>query len=231
MTEHSIPTWEYLAKQLIWDKLSFVNDKMVLDYGSGYGITANHLAKNNCVFAIEPSREMIAKRIQEYSYTQINGSLNKLKLLKDETFDVVICHCVLEYIEDKVEILNEFKRILKSDGYLSIIKHNRAGRVMQMVVLLNNFEHANELLDGENGNSLQYGEIRYYDDEDILKWIDGLTLITLTGLRNFWYLQQNQEIQNNLEWQKKILAIEKRVSTIKEYIDIAFFHHLIYKNT
>jgi len=34
--------------------------------------------------------------------------------------------------------MKEFVRILKKTGYISISKHNRAGRVMQMVVLLNN---------------------------------------------------------------------------------------------
>ncbi len=46
-------------------------------------------------------------------------------------------------------------------------------------------------------------------------------------MRTFWDLQQNQEIQADPQWQEKMLQIEKRVSDIKEYQDIAFFHHLI----
>lgn len=41
---------------------------------------------------------------------------------------------------------------------------------MQMVVLLNNFEHANELLEGKNGKTEKFGDIHYYDDMEILKW-------------------------------------------------------------
>jgi SAM-dependent methyltransferase len=66
---------------------------------------------------------------------------------------VILCHNVFEYANEREEIINEFSRILKKKGYLSILKHNRAGRVMQMVVLLNNFEHANELLEGKIPNS------------------------------------------------------------------------------
>ena len=40
--------------------------------------------------------------------------------------------------------------MLKQDGILSIVKHNRPGRVMQMAVLLDDFEKANALLDGKN---------------------------------------------------------------------------------
>jgi len=52
------------------------------------------------------------------------------------------------------------------------VKHNRAGRVMQMVVLLNDFEHAHSLLDGNDGMAMasKYGAIRYYEDADIENW-------------------------------------------------------------
>lgn len=229
MSNPKLIPWELLPKKLIWDKLSYIENKRILDYGSGNGITSNHFARNNEVVAIEPNKEVLKERFNENSYTQISGSLDELKALKKESFDVVMCHCVLEYIDDKVEVLKEFKRILKPNGELSIVKHNRAGRVMQMVVLLNNFEHANELLDGEDGKSAQYGSIQYYNDDDIENWVDGLELQSLTGLRCFWHLQQNQEIHDHNDWQEKMLAIEKRVSTMPHYIDVAMFHHLIYE--
>lgn len=58
---------------------------------------------------------------------------------------MIICHNVLEYIDDKEQIINELYRLLKTGGILSIVKHNRAGRVMQMAVLLDNMEKVNEL--------------------------------------------------------------------------------------
>lgn len=231
MEQPDITPWELLSKKLIWDKLSYIENKRILDYGSGNGITSNHFACNNEVVAIEPNAEVLKHRFTDNHYTQIHGSLSELKALDDESFDVVLCHCVLEYIDDKVEVLKEFKRILKPNGELSIVKHNRAGRVMQMVVLLNNFEHANELLDGEDGNSAQYGSIQYYNDDDIENWVDGLDLQSLTGLRCFWHLQQNQEIHNDTDWQEKMLSIEKRVCTMPYYIDIAMFHYLIYEKS
>lgn len=38
-----------------------------------------------------------------------------------------------------------------------------------MVVLLNDFEHAYNLLDGKDGRVSKYGAIRYYEDTDIEK--------------------------------------------------------------
>lgn len=219
--------WELLQKQMIWQQLSFVHNLKVLDFGSGAGITANYFAADNEVLAVEPDEEMISGRVDDNRYTQVKGGLEVLKELEADSFDVILCHNVLEYAEGRIEIIKEFERLLKDNGFLSIVKHNRAGRVMQMVVLLNNFEHANELLSGENGHAQRFGTINYYDDEDILKWTNKFIVNKVYGIRTFWDLQQNQEIQKDKEWQKKMLAIETRVSDIDEYKAIAFFHHII----
>ena len=98
---------------------------------------------------------------------------------------------------------------------------------MQMVVLLNDFQHANSLLDGNNGLTSKYGEIKYYDDDNIIEWCPELKITKTMGMRTFWDLQQNQEIHKDKDWQRNMVEIEMRVSEIKEYQDIAFFHHLI----
>ncbi len=225
----NIEPWELLQKKMVWGQLEFVQNKRVLDFGSGNGISADYFAVENEVIAIEPDEEMLRNRSQEHEYKQIRGGLQELKSFEDEFFDVILCHNVLEYAKEREEIIKEFSRILKPGGYLSILKHNRAGRVMQMVVLLNNFDHANELLEGENGQSKQFGAIDYYDDSDILKWSEAFKVQKILGLRTFWDLQQNQEIQKDNTWQEKMLQMEKAVSDLEEFKAVAFFHHIILK--
>ena len=223
----SLPPWDALMKRMVWQQLGEIENKTILDFGSGTGVTANYFAKNNAVIAIEPSEDAVNNRWQEFSYEQLLGSTDKLKELPSESCDIILCHNVLEYALDREEILSEFARLLKNDGYISLVKHNRPGRVMQMVVLLNNFEHANELLDGTVGASGQYGAIHYYDDAEIEKWCPGLKIKKTLGMRTFWDLQQNQECHKDADWQEKMLQIEHRVEDVKEYQQIAFFHHLI----
>ena len=98
-----------------------------------------------------------------------------------------------------------------------------------MVVLLNNFNEANKLLDGRNSSAQQFGTINYYDDGDITKWCDNFTLRESYGLRTFWDLQQNQEIQKDEDWQKNLIDIEMRVSQNPDFQKIAFSHHLIFE--
>lgn len=227
MDDRNIAPWELLQKKMIWEQLKFVHNKRVLDFGSGKGVTADHFAIDNEVIAIEPDDNMLQHRLTENNYLQVKGGVSKLKDLRDESFDVILCHNVLEYTEEREKIIKEFSRLLKKNGCLSILKHNRAGRVMQMIVLLNNFQHASELLEGKNGHAQRFGTINYYEDSELLKWCDKFKLEKILGLRTFWDLQQNQEIQKDTAWQKHMLEMELKVSGLEEYKAVAFFHHII----
>ena len=224
-----LPAWERLFKKIVWEQIGNLEGKKILDFGSGEGITANHFAGNNEVTAIEPSEEMLSNAWKDYEYTQIIGDVNALASFEDETFDFIICHNVLEYIDDKEAVVKALARVLKKDGNISIAKHNRAGRVMQMAVLLDDFEKANALLNGENSMASKFGVIRYYEDDDIMKWAPELTVSDFFGIRTFWDLQQNQEKHGDEDWQYKMMQLEMRVAQIPEYRDIAFFHHLLLK--
>ena len=131
----NLQPWECLMKRIVWKQLGEIRDKKILDFGSGIGATANYLAEHNDVTAIEPDEDSIKERWADNQYTQIAGSTDELRKFADETFDMIICHNVLEYAKDRPDIVKEFARILKPNGKISIVKHNRAGRVMQMVVL------------------------------------------------------------------------------------------------
>ena len=223
-----LPAWERLLKKIVWAQLGDIREKRILDFGSGEGITANHYARNNDVVAIEPSEEMLVNRWADFEYRQIQGDISKLSEFEDNCFDVILCHNVLEYTEDKKRVLAELYRVLKPHGMISIVKHNRAGRVMQMAVLLDDLEKANDLLDGKNSIASKFGVIRYYEDEMISGWVPGLKKSDCFGIRTFWDLQQNQEKHNTEEWQSRMMQLEMRVSQMEEYRKISFFHHLLF---
>lgn len=224
-----LPPWDRLMKRIVWAQIGDVKGKHILDFGSGTGITADRYAAVNDVVAVEPSDAMLQGAWRDHPYAQIAGDVSALASFEDASFDLVFCHNVLEYIDDKEAVLRELCRVLKKSGTLSVVKHNRPGRVMQMAVLLDDFDRANALLDGKTSASANFGEIRYYDDGDVLRWCPELALTDCFGVRTFWDLQQNQEKHADEEWQKQMAALEMRVSQIDAYRNIAFFHHLILK--
>lgn len=223
-----LSAWDRMFKRIVWAQLGEIEGKRILDFGSGEGITANYLAKKNVVVAVEPSEDMLRNRWDDYEYKQIVGDVSNLSEFENESFDLIICHNVLEYIDDKEQVINELCRLLKVGGMLSVVKHNRAGRVMQMAVLLDDMKKANDILDGKDGMSSQFGAIRYYEDEQIVRWNNRLKLIDEFGIRTFWHLQQNQEKHGTEEWQKEMMQLEMRVSKIEEYKKIALLHHLFF---
>ncbi|SNU07045.1 Methyltransferase domain-containing protein [Lachnospiraceae bacterium] len=223
----NLPAWERLFKKIVWKQLGDIKDKYILDFGSGEGITANYFAEKNCVVAVEPWEEMLKDAWTDNEYRQIIGDVNSLKEFEDNSFDIIICHNVLDYIDDKENVIRELERVLKPNGFISLVKHNRNGRVMQMAVLLDDFDKANALLDGENSTASKFGAIRYYEDSQIEEWDSKVYIEKTYGIRTFWDLQQNQEKHSDEEWQDKMMDLELRVSEIDDFTDIAFFHHLI----
>ena len=226
--------WFKVSYKLYWAQLAEIIDiknLKILDFGSGYGNTANYLAKNNEVTAIEPNADMIEERERENSYTQINGTIEKLKEFQDNYFDVIVCHNVLEfamtYNTKPAEIVKEFSRILKTGGILSIIKHNKIGRIIRTAVFENNPEAALLLLNDEDAAHNTFGKINYYVSEELIEWGDNLKIEKILGVQMFYGLQQNNDLKYEPEWLDKMFEIEMRVCDLEPYKNIAFLHHVL----
>ncbi len=217
--------WGRLFYLCAWKQLPELKGKKILDFGSGFGITAEHFSKNNEVIAVEPSEDMIkigSKAV--INFKQIMGGLENLKQFADNSFDCIICHNVFEYVEDKKKILTEFSRILKNDGFVSVIKHNKAGRIMQKAVFDYDIEAVRTLLNGGVNKSRNFGEIKTYEDTELS--VDDFIIDKCYGICALYGLQNN-EIKYKDGWLETMLEIETEVSEKEEFRSIAFFHHLI----
>lgn len=223
--------WNALYYRLVWEQLSEITNHSILDFGSGLGIIANHLAKGNDVVAIEPNIEMVKERICENSYHQIVGDIEQLKQQEDNSFDVVICHNVFEYAEERKDIFKEFCRVLKPNGIISVIKHNHNGRIMQKAVFENNLDEAISLLHGESTSAAYFGQISYYNTKDLMDWAGNIDvhIEKVLGIRTFYALNPDNEIKFDPIWQEKMFELEMKVSSIEDYIKISFFNHILLK--
>lgn len=223
--------WSVLFYRVIWEQLSKITNSKILDFGSGLGITANHLARNNDVVAIERNADMVEMRICENNYEQIIGDIEQLRKQEDNSFDVVVCHNALEYSKDRKDIFREFYRVLKPNGIISIVKHNHEGRIMQKIVFENNLDEALSLLNGEASNAAYFGQINYYTITDVKEWIGDLdiNIEKVLGVRTFFALHPNNEIRYDPIWQEKMFEIEMKVCNMDEYRNISFYNHVLLK--
>jgi len=218
--------WGQLFYQLAWHNIE-CEGKKILDFGSGFGISANHFAEKNEVIAVEPNEEMLVHRACEYSYEQLVGSVDQLRKLPTGSFDIILCHNVLEYVNNRQEILAEFVRLLKTEGFVSIIKHNKVGKIMQKAVFEYKIDEAMKLLANENVASVNFGTIDEYEKEELEKYSEGRFAIDkVFGLRMFYALQRN-ELKTGEDWFDNMFRLECMAEEISEFREIAFFHHVI----
>jgi ubiquinone/menaquinone biosynthesis C-methylase UbiE len=115
--------------------INFLKDNNILkkssviaDIGSGTGILSELFLKNgNKVYGIEPNpnmRKAAEMIIGNYkNFISINGSAEKTGL-KDKTIDLITAGQAFHWF-DIEKTKREFKRILKSNGYVVLIWNNR----------------------------------------------------------------------------------------------------------
>lgn len=223
--------WGKIFYDIIYRQLNFSNDRRlkILDFGAGFCITSSHYAKNHDVTALEPNEEMYKLRFKSDDYTLITQGIDYLKTVAENTYDVVLCHNVLEYVDNKEEILSELKRVLKPGGKLSIVKHNLYGRVFGCAVLTDNPKAALDLLDEKPEDSM-FGNRDVYTNEYLTDFLgDDMTLSEVFGIRAFYGLSSNNEIKYTDEWYNSMLELETRVGTIDDFKKVSFFNHLIFE--
>jgi len=222
--------WGRMFYEMIYKQLDLSDCKKlkILDFGAGFCITADHYAKSHDVTAVEPNDEMRALRVGDNPYTLVGGGIDYLRDLDADSFDLVICHNVLEYADDKEAILKHLVRVTKPGGILSVVKHNLYGRVMATAVMSDDPKSALSLLDQGAENSM-FGKRDVYSNEwitDLLK--DEMTLIDTYGIRTFFGLSSNNDIKYTDDWYQSMLELETKACSMDEYRKVAFFNHLIF---
>ena len=162
--------WGRMFYDMLFIQLSIpqTTNLNILDFGSGLGVTANHYAVWHNVTAIEPNPEMIESSFNENKYKQINGGVNDLAEFQTDKFDYIFCHNVLEYIEGKEPIITELLRVLKAGGILSVVKHNRVGRVLHTAVFKNDPQKAISLQDANANDKNNYLGTQYIYSNDYI---------------------------------------------------------------
>ncbi len=234
MTEEMKLYYDYTVSPLgqlfyktVHQQLGEIANKKILDFGSGFAFTSNYLAKNNEVTAVEYLPEMIEAVNQKHRFTQINGDVSVLKKIEDESFDVIILHLVLEFVDDAKTILDEIIRLLKKDGYISVVRHNANGRIIQSVVQDYNLDETKKLLSGAPSFSSAFGDIKYYGNDTLLELADDkLKIESVWGVRAIASLC-SAEMMGRTDWLNNMFDIEWELLKQRSFVENAYFNHLI----
>ena len=223
--EHINSPWGKMQYRLMWEQLDFAQGMRVLDFGSGFGVTASRLAMCNEVVAVEPADEMLAMCVNEHDYKQIRGGIDDLP---DEQFDLVLCHNVLEFVEDWRDYAARLIKCVKPGGKLSLVKHNLAGKAMRQAAADNDPAGALALMQGELPEN-NFGKVRLFGTDEFIGWAaaQGFAAERHYGIRMFYNLSPNNDNWDDPAWVAAIYALEQHAAQLEPYRSIAFFHHLL----
>ncbi|MCL2704303.1 MAG: methyltransferase domain-containing protein [Defluviitaleaceae bacterium] len=230
--EHVKSPWGRMFYDLLFIQLDIPETPRlkILDFGSGLGVTADYYAAWHDVTAVEYNAEMIVNRFRENSYTQIHGAVEHIAAFSSNTFDVVICHNVLEYIKDQEPVFAELLRVLKPGGTLSVVKHNQYGKVFHSAVFWNDPGKALSLLKNSTSGNINFIGTQYiYSYKDAAAWSEkyGGTIKRVFGMRAFWALGQNSDVKYNDDWYRNMLELERQAADIDEYKNAAYHNHIL----
>jgi S-adenosylmethionine-dependent methyltransferase len=173
------------------------NDSLcALDVGGGTGATAIRLARLGIhVTLLDSSSAMldIAKRTaQEAGVTDKvvlkHGDAAQLtNLFHAASFDVILCHNVLEYLDDPSAVLCGAARALRdSAATLSVLVRNRAGEVFKAAIQAGDLAVAENNLTAEWGQeSLYGGRVRLFTSDNLqtMLKVASLAVIAERGVR------------------------------------------------
>jgi SAM-dependent methyltransferase len=112
----------YYERPATLSLLPDVNGKRVLDAGCGPGVYSEWLVNRGAdvvSFDANPKMVQLAKeRLGKRVLVRLADLSQPLDFLLNDSFEIVICPLVLDYVEDWVAVFQEFFRILKPGGVL-----------------------------------------------------------------------------------------------------------------
>jgi SAM-dependent methyltransferase len=168
----------------------------VLDLGGGTGGLAVQLAGHGHeVTVVDPSPDSLAALSRRAAETATTDRIRGLQgdaaavadLLPADSVDLVLCHSVLEVVDDPVAALRAAVQVLRPDGLLSLLVANRVAAVAARVASgrLTDAEHLIADPAGRDGPHDPLARRFTVDDLRTTVTAAGLTVQRLSGVRIF----------------------------------------------
>lgn len=104
----------------------------ILDAGGGTGFYSFPMALKHEVFILDISGGMLREAREKGKMHKVSDRIVTIRsdmenmCFLGENFDVVLCHLAFSHLSNPIGALNEFNRVLKKEGILSLVVENKA---------------------------------------------------------------------------------------------------------
>jgi S-adenosylmethionine-dependent methyltransferase len=242
--QHHLQRRSAARTAVVWDALREVLDESagssgasVVDIGGGTGGFAVRVAElGHQVLVIDPSPDalaILARRAEESGVadrvTGRQGDLASLPglvqgLSPDGAVDVVLCHGVLEIVDDPATALGALAAVLRPGGTLSLLVNQRHAAVVTRA-MAGHFQQALALLDDPTSAGRAH---RYTADEVAALLADaGFTLEETHAVRVFADLVPGSLLDLEPGATAALVDLERAVAGRPEYLPLATQVHLL----
>lgn len=210
----------------------------VLDAGGGSGGFAVPLAElGHSVVVVDPSPDSLAALERRAAET---GTTNRIRavqgdaadlgdLVAAESVDLVLCHSVLEVVDDPGEALRALARVLRPGGIASILVANRVAAVVARVAA-GRLAEARRLLDDEVGNAGESDPLaRRFGIAELQAAVvaAGLRPQLAHGVRIFADVVPPTLVDGDPDAARDLLALEQAAGERPDYLAVATQLHVL----
>ena len=222
--------------------LQAMESPRALDIGCGTGAAAVRLARLGYqVTQLDSSEAMldIARGTAEEA-----GVTNAVTLLRCDalqlmdlfdaaSFDMVLCHNILEYVDDAATVLRGAARVLRgTSAILSIVARNRAGEVLKAAIQNGDLEAAERYLTAQWGSeSLYGGRVRLLTPTELEAMLnaESLEVIAHRGIRVVADYLPSQ-VSRSAEYER-IFELERKLGKLNEFSATARYTQYLVRRT
>ncbi|MBZ5736800.1 methyltransferase domain-containing protein [Nocardioides mangrovi] len=221
---------------VVWDALrpAVEGATDVLDIGGGTGGFAVRVAELGArVTVVDPSPDALAalgRRARELDVAVegLQGDLSTLlEVVEPESADVVLCHGVLEVVDDAAAALTTLRTVLRPGGVLSLLVAQRHAAVVARA-MAGHFGQAHALLDAAPGTRDGRSGVRFTADEltDLVSGA-GFETTAMHGVRVFADLVPGSLLDLEPGSTGALVELERAVASRPEYFPLAAQLHFL----
>jgi S-adenosylmethionine-dependent methyltransferase len=150
-------------------------------------------------------------------------------IFQTRSFDIVLCHNLLEYVDDPGAVLRGAVRVMRnSSAILSVLVRNQAGEVLKAALQTGDLAAAEYILTADWGEeSLYGGRVRLFTPEalEVILKDASLTIRARKGVRVIAdYLPE--QISRSAEYER-IFALERKLGKRREFFGVARYMHCL----
>ena len=231
-----------LRSELAWGNLRrFLprnrSKRLALDVGGGTGLASVQLARMGFEVALlDGSEKMLGIARQQADAGGVAGRISfhhadagQLTGLFDPgSFAVVVCHNLVEYVEDPSATVRDIAQVLQGNGVLSLSVRNRIGEVLRAAIKSGNWKLAAANLSAEAVVDSLFGEpIRVFAPAEVGDMVAraNLEVVAEHGVRVFFDYLGLESLTD--EAYRQVFELELTLGARPEFAAIARYIQVI----